>query len=349
MDGGQADRVRWALVGTSEFAVEWIAPAIIDSPVATLAAVVSSSAERAREVAARLGAPIATDDLATLDRSAVDVVHLVTPNALHEPLTLAALAQGLDVVVEKPMALDVAAARRMVAAARASGRLLAVGHCMAWAPPVAAAARLVADGAIGIPVELRIAAGFDYPPAGLWRQVTTTEAGGGPWADLGPHAVDAAVRIMGPVTSVDGLIDRLVHDYAAEDTVTALLRFASGAHGTITTTFVAGQNDLTLQGTDGRLRSTDWLGRDFAGDLTFEPAEDGVIRFDIERPAEPQAVPLERTNVYRPQVDEVSRAIREGGTTRIDGERGLHVMEILEGVVRAARTGERVAVGRPIG
>jgi predicted dehydrogenase len=218
---------------------------------------------------------------------------------------------------------------------------------MAWAPPVAAAERLIAEGAIGLPVELRIAAGFDYPPAALWRQVTPAERGGGPWLDLGPHAVDAAVRLMGPVASVSCVIDRLVHDYAAEDTVTALLRFASGAHGTITTTFVAGQNELVAQGTGGRLRSSEWLGRDFAGDLTFEPSEHGVGRFDIERVSGPRAVPLERTNVYRPQVDEVSRAIRDGGRTRIDATRGLHVMEVLEAAIVAARTGTRVRVDPP--
>jgi predicted dehydrogenase len=247
------------------------------------------------------------------------------------------------------MAVTVDEGRRMVAAARAADRMLAVAHCMAWAPPVATATELVADGVIGTPVELRIAAGFDYRPAGAWRQVTSTEDGGGPWMDLGPHAVDAAVRIMGPVASVSCVIDRLVHDYAAEDTVTALLRFTSGAHGAITTTFVTGQNEMVVQGTGGRLRSTEWLGREFAGDLAFEPSEHGVGRFDIDRVTGLRSIPLERTNVYRPQVDEVSRAILVGGTTRIDGVHGLHVMEILSAAVRSARSGERMAIGQSIG
>lgn len=341
--------VRWALVGTSEFAVDWVAPAILASPVARLAAVVSSSSDRARAVARQLGAAIAADDLRSLDPVDVDVVHLVTPNALHAPHAIRALERGLHVVVEKPMAVTVDEGRRMVAAARAADRLLAVAHCMAWAPPVRAASELVADGAIGTPVELRIAAGFDYRPVAAWRQVTSTEDGGGPWMDLGPHAVDAAVRIMGPVASVSCVIDRLVHQYPAEDTVTALLRFASGSHGTITTTFVTGQNEMVVQGTGGRLRSTDWLGRDFAGDLSFEPTEHGVGRFDVDRVTGPRPIPLERTNVYRPQVDEVSGAILDGGTTRIDGIRGLHVMEVLSAAVRSARTGEHVRIGSSAG
>jgi predicted dehydrogenase len=347
MDDAQAPRVRWALVGTSEFAVDWIAPAIAASPIAQLGAVVSSSASRAREVAHRLGAQLATDDLGSLDASQVDVAHLVTPNALHLPQAITALERGLHVVVEKPMALSVAEAERMLDAARASGRMLAVAHCMAWAPPVAAAARLVHEGQVGTPIELRIAAGFDSVPSGAWRQQAPAEGGGGPWMDLGPHAVDAAVRIMGPVASVSCVIDRLVHDYPAEDTVSTLLRFVTGAHGTITTTFVAGQNELSVQGTEGRLRSTEWLGREFAGDLTFEPSDHGVGRFDIDHAPGPRPIALERTNVYRPQVDEVSRAIRDGTSTRIDGANGLHVMRVLMAAIRSASTGARVAVEGP--
>jgi predicted dehydrogenase len=344
VSGAAPHPVRWALAGTSDFAVDWIAPAIAASPVAGLVAIVSSSASRAREVAHLLGAPIATDDLGSLDAARVDVVHLVTPNGLHLPQTLTALESGLHVVVEKPMALSVQEAELMLDAARASNRMLAVAHCMAWAPPVAAAARLVHDGEVGVPIELRIAAGFDSLPSGAWRQESPAEAGGGPWMDLGPHAVDAAVRIMGPVESVSCVIDRVVHDYPAEDTVTALLRFASGAHGTITTTFVAGQNELTVQGTAGRLRSTEWLGRDFAGDLSFEPSDHGVGRFDTDRVVGPRPIVLERTNVYRPQVDEVSRAIRDGTSTRIDAADGLHVMRVLMAAIRSARTGGRVVV-----
>lgn len=339
-----ARKVRWALVGTSEFAVDWIAPAIAASPDAELAAIVSSDATRARDVARVLGVGIAADRIQSLDPTEVDVVHLVTPNSLHAPQAITAMEHGLHVVVEKPMALDVREAERMVEASERLGRRLAVAHCMAWAPPVAHAARLVQGGRLGVPVDVRIAAGFDYPPSGAWRQQAPADGGGGPWMDLGPHAVDAAVRIMGPVASVDGVVDRLVHPYPAEDAVSVLLRFASGAHGSITTTFVAGQNELSVLGTAGRLRSGEWLGRDFAGDLVFEPADHGVGRFDIDGVPGPQPVPLDRTNVYRPQVDEVSRAFRDGQATRIDASGGLHVMRVLMAAIRSARDGARVRV-----
>lgn len=339
-----ATPVRWALAGTSEFAVEWIGPAIQASPDASLVAVVSGSLANAEAAAARLGVPTATDDLASLDPDMVDVIHLVTPNHLHAPQAITALERGLHVVVEKPMALDVAEAARMVEAARLADRRLFVAHCMAWAPPVAAAAREVAAGTVGIPIELRLAAGFDYPDAGYWRQTRTMEAGGGPWMDLGPHAVDAAVRILGPIESVSATTSRLVHGYPAEDTMSVLLRFVSGAVGTITTTFVAAQNELLVQGTAGSLRSRDWLGREFAGDLTYEPVDSDLLHFQDEQRDGRRSIPLEHTNVYQHQVADVSRVIRDDAPSLLDLAGSLHVMAVVDAAIRGARTGRTEAV-----
>ncbi|MBX3031074.1 MAG: Gfo/Idh/MocA family oxidoreductase [Chloroflexi bacterium] len=339
--------VRWALAGTSEFAVEWIGPAIQSSPDASLVAVVSGSLANAEAAATRLGVPTATDDLGALDPDLVDVVHLVTPNHLHAPQAIMALERGLHVVVEKPMALDMTEAVRMADAARLADRRLFVAHCMAWAPPVAAAARAVAAGTVGTPIELRLAAGFDYPDAGYWRQIRTMEQGGGPWMDLGPHAVDAAIRILGPIESVSATTSRLAHGYTAEDTMCVLLRFVSGAVGTITTTFVAGQNELLVQGTAGSLRSRDWLGREFAGDLAFEPVDSDLLHFQDDPRDGHRPIALEPTNVYQHQVADVSSEIRDGAPSTLDLAGSLHVMAVIDAAIRAARTRRTVTVTDP--
>lgn len=193
----------------------------------------------------------------------MDAVHLVVPNRWHASLAIEAAGRGFHVLVEKPMATSTAEARAMIAAAGQAGVVLAVGHCMTWAPPLVAAAELVAAGRIGRPVLASIAASFPSPPDGGWLQQTPTEEGGGPLMDLGPHAIDALLRLLGPVSAVSARLGRVVHDYPAEDTATVILRFVSGAHGVVQTTFTCGQNDLVLQGTAGRLTSREWLGRDF--------------------------------------------------------------------------------------
>jgi 1,5-anhydro-D-fructose reductase (1,5-anhydro-D-mannitol-forming) len=188
-------RARWAVLGSSAFATEWIAPAVRASSRGTLEAIISRDPAFASRIADKLGAPIAVTSISELAADSVDVVHIVAPNELHEPLTLEAASRGLSILVEKPMAPSVASARRMADAARGAGVLLAVGHCMAWAPPVVRAAEAIRDGSVGTVVSASIAASFDSPPAGQWPQLRPTEDGGGPLQDLGPHMVDAMLRL----------------------------------------------------------------------------------------------------------------------------------------------------------
>jgi predicted dehydrogenase len=129
--------------------------------------------------------------------------------------------------------------------------------------------------------------------------------------------------------------------------MSVLLRFVSGAVGTITTTFVAGQNELLVQGTAGSLRSRDWLGREFAGDLTFEPVDPDLLHVQDEQWGGRRSIPLEHTNVYQHQVADVSRAIRDGGPSLLDLADSLHVMAVVDAAIRAARTGRTVSTHAP--
>src|SRR5918998_3105704 len=94
---------------------------------ARLVGVAASTPERSERAAAELGAERAfatAEELAT--DPAVDVVHICTPNHLHEPLAESALAAGKHVICEKPLALDGEGAERLVDAARGRDRLAAV-------------------------------------------------------------------------------------------------------------------------------------------------------------------------------------------------------------------------------
>lgn len=338
------EAVRWAVVGTSEFATDWIAPAIVRSERGQLEAIVSRDAERARVMARRFGAPLSATSIGDLPKGSIDVVHLVTPNEVHEPLTEEAAGCGYHIVVEKPMAPSVTAARRMADVAAAANVLLAVGHCMAWAPPMVAAAKALADGRIGNPLYATIAAGFDSPPQTLWRQDRTTEKGGGPLQDLGPHMVDALLRLFGPVVSVTGILGRLAYDYAADDSSTTLLHFRSGVQAVIHASFASSENDLMIQGSAGRLTSREWLGREFAGDLVWTTADHGVGSFGRDKQrARPMAIELTARNVYVPQVEDVSSAIADGTPLAVSAEQGIAVLEVIEAAIQSART-----IGSPI-
>ncbi|MEN9937849.1 MAG: 1,5-anhydro-D-fructose reductase [Chloroflexota bacterium] len=326
------ERVRWAVVGTSDFALDWIARGVSLGSNAELVAVVSRDEARAAAAATRVGAPRHYTSIEAIEREAVDGVFLVLPNPQHAPYAIAAARRGLHVIVEKPMAPTLDECRAMIAAAREAGVVLAVAQCMEWAPPVVKARELVEAGVIGKPLTATISASWNSPAPDPWRQSDTTEAGGGPLHDAGVHALDTIQRILGPVTRVACELDHLRYSYVAEDASTTLLRFASGAHGVMHAHFNCNQNWLEIIGTEGRLWSEQWLGREFSGKLHLQRGQE-LTSFD-----------LPTVNVYKPQIEDVSAAVLGRGSPTVTGERGAVNIAVIEAAIRSARSGAFVDV-----
>ena len=324
-------KIRWAVVGTSDFALNWIAPGIQMGRNATLAAIVSRDPNRAADAAQRLAAPQHFTSIEEIDRGQVDGVFIVTPNTQHAPLAIAAAQRGLHVVVEKPMAPTVQECQAMIAAAHEHGVMLAVAHCMEWAPPLAKARQLLQDGAIGIPISASFKMSFNAPNAGAWRQNEPSEAGGGPLFDVGVHSIDALQQLLGPVVRVAAFMDHHIHHYTAEDTTTLLLRFASGVHGSAQAHFNCDQNSFEIQGSDGYMWSNHWLGRNFSGELFLQK---GKRTSSFNLPA---------CNVYVPQIEHVSEAIIKGTQPVISGERGMSNIQVIEAAIKSARTGSIIS------
>jgi predicted dehydrogenase len=104
--------VRWAVVGTSGFALDWIARGISLGGNSELAAIVSRDREHHYT---------SVDEI---DMGAVDGVFVVTPNQLHAPISIAAARRGLHVICEKPMAPSLAECQEMVETARRANVVL---------------------------------------------------------------------------------------------------------------------------------------------------------------------------------------------------------------------------------
>ncbi len=197
-------------------------------------AAVDTAAERAGAVAAETGAaPLSSLDDA-LARKDVDAVAILLPPALHERAACAALAAGKHVLLEKPMALDVAACERILAAARASNRVLMVAENAQYWPEVVIAKRLIDEGAIGEVITARassfatlmIAASF-YEGANPWR-FQRGAAGGGVALDIGSHWIRPLRMFMGEIEETVAILDRPLAQMEGESLARALFRFRSG-------------------------------------------------------------------------------------------------------------------------
>ena len=168
---------------------------------ARLAGVAGSSPAKGQEAAGALGAERAfasAEELVQAD--GIDVVHIATPNHLHEPLALKALAAGKHVVCEKPVALDGDGARRIADAAAASGLVVAVPFVYRFHPMIREARARVAAGELG---RLHLLHGH-YQQDWLltaddvnWRVDAALGGASRAFADIGSHWCDLVEFVSG--------------------------------------------------------------------------------------------------------------------------------------------------------
>lgn len=221
-----------------------------------LVAVVEVDAARRAAFAQKHGIPkaFASVDEMLADPD-VDAVSIVTPDALHAPLSIACLNAGKHVLCEKPLALDFAEARTMVAAARKSGKVNMVNFSYRNWPCIQAVATRVSRGDIG---EIRhveasylqswlsskVWGDWRTSPQWLWR-LSSRHGSKGVLGDVGVHIVDFATYPVGPVKTVFAQLKAFpkaprnrVGPYVldANDSAVMNVTFGNGALGTIHTT-----------------------------------------------------------------------------------------------------------------
>jgi predicted dehydrogenase len=169
---------------------------------ARVVALVDPNAARTAALGRRFGS---ARRFATLEE-AVATVHpslaiVTSPAALHVDHTIAALAAGIHVLCEKPMAVRLDDAERMVTAARDARRILAVGMTRRFYPCVVAAQELIATPALGDDLRFVCREGHVYDwPASTDAAFRRTTAGGGVLVDLGSHVLDMIAALFGAPT-----------------------------------------------------------------------------------------------------------------------------------------------------
>lgn len=160
----------------------------------------------ARRSADALGFARATGDWRELTGdSAVDIVAITAPNALHADIALAAIDAGKAVYCEKPLSVDLPSARAMRDAAVAARICTMVGFAYLKNPMIRLAREIVAGGELGEVVSFRGIHAEDYmADASAPHSFRTDPAGGGALFDLGSHIISIARHLLGPIAAVNG-------------------------------------------------------------------------------------------------------------------------------------------------
>lgn len=193
-----------------------------------------------------------------------DMVSVAAPTSVHHPAALAAAANGVHVLSEKPFALDLELADEMISACHGAGVVLMVNHQLRSSGPAMKARQLISAGAIGRVTSVRLRQGHDWGgkatvgPTFAVRSVS----GGGTLLDNGCHLADLARYLGGDVRSVYARTATLKYSIEVEDTAHASLEFTSGALGVIETGWTATgwEEGFWVYGTEGSLESTNRYG-----------------------------------------------------------------------------------------
>lgn len=313
--------------------------------------------ERAAAFATQFGLEAKSFE-AILADPAIDAVTVCVPSGLHAELGERALRAGKHVIVEKPMDIALAACDRLIAAQKASRKVLGVISQHRFDAASVLVKETLCSGALGklVYAEARVPwyRTQDYYDSGDWRGTWALD-GGGALMNQGVHTVDLLRWLCGPVKTVYALTRTLAHKrIEVEDVVAATLGFANGAIATLsasTALYPGFAVRLALHGTEGSaILEGDMLhtlvtkngtagGGEHPQASALQVASGGTKEASAAvgtGASDPAAI---WGDAHRSQLADFVRCCRTGDTPRVDGPEGRRAVELVLAVYESARSG----------
>jgi predicted dehydrogenase len=246
----------WLVIGVGDITTKRVLPAILAEPRSRLAGIVTRDPAKA----APYGVPAFTTLEAALRESEASAVYVASPVFLHAAHSIAALQAQRHVLCEKPTAMNLAEAERMVAQARTSRRTLGVAYYRRTYPKVLRALELLRRGAIGQPVLAWATSHTDIPATESHRAwlLDPARAGGGPLYDIASHRIDVLNFLFGEPARVAGQVSNVVHTLAVEDSATVMIEYQNKLRAVVDVRWHSRieRDEFRIIGTEGEMDLT---------------------------------------------------------------------------------------------
>ena len=306
-----------------------------------------------KALAEQLGVPWAASHLELLDRTQAQGAIVATPNASHVGMAIDCLERGVAALVEKPVADTVAEALALVQAQQRTGVPVLVGHHRRHNPINSRARSIVQNGRLGRVVTANVMCTVLKPDAyfdAAWRR----QPGGGPVLINLIHEIDMLRFLCGEITEVQALSSNAVRGFAVEDTAAAVLRFASGALGTVVLSdaaaspwcwdFCAAEQDQYprqdvqshfIAGTHGSLSLPDLALWNYRGERSWH------AEMTLEKTF------VHKADAYSRQLQHFAAVIEGREAPLCSAVDGLRTLQVTLAVAEAARSGQAVSCTLP--
>jgi len=326
-------KVRWGVLGAARIAVKQVIPAMQRGAWCEIAAIASRDLSKAQQAAATLGIPKAYgsyDEL--LADPEIEAVYNPLPNHLHVPWSVRAAEAGKHVLCEKPLALDAAEARELLAAQTRTGVKMGEAFMVRTHPQWLRARALVRGGRIG---ELRAIMGFfsyfNRDPANI-RNVRAW--GGGGLFDIGCYPITTSRFIFGEEPQrVVALLER-DPEMHTDRLTSAMLDFPSGQAVFTCSTQLVPYQRMQICGTRGRIEI----------EIPFNAPPDRACRIFVDDGSDLFGAGIQTETFpvcdqYTIQGDLFSQAVRGEGPVPVPLENAVCNMAVIDALFRSAQSG----------
>lgn len=311
-----------------------------------LTACTNTTAERGRQFAAATGAEFVPSVEELCRRDDVDYIDLCTFPAYRLPAVELCARYGKHILVQKPMAIDLQTAQRMIEVARAAGIQLGVVSQHRFDDATMFLKRALTAGRLGRILQAdayvkwyRSADYYARPIKGSW-----TVEGGGALMNQAIHQVDLLLYLVGAVDEVFGYWKLGgLHRIESEDTLSAVLHYGSGALGVIqaaTSLWPGYPERIEIHGTQGAAvvtgdRLTVW-------DVQGDSGEDAPLaRQGASGASDPLAISLAP---FERQFLDFGEACRHGRPPACSGQDGFRALQVVESLYSSCREGRKIAI-----
>ncbi len=341
-------KIGFGIIGTGVIA-EFHAAALKDVEGAELVAVCDRVAERAQAFSEKYGVPYECDLDVFLAREDIDAVTIATPTGVHADVAVPAAKAGKHILCEKPLEVTVERANRIIDACEASGVVLASVFQLRLSLSVQLIKKAIKEGRFGkivmATVQVKWFRDQAYYDSGKWRGTWAMD-GGGALMNQAVHTIDLLTYLVGRPESVSAYTATLTHTgIEVEDTAAAVVKFESGAMGTIeASTSCAPGFPLHLEicGEKGSvvLEDSDILRWSFV-DQT--PEDDAILAKGIAGEnikggsSDPKAISHEG---HRRLIEDLSEVIQTGREPMVPGREALGAVELICGIYESAKSGQ---------
>lgn len=300
-----------------------------------LVAASRSNEQALKQFVDRYGGRAYSSYLDLLADPAVEAVVIATPHATHAEIAVAAARAGKHILLEKPMAHDLASCERILEAVDTAGVTLALGHVTHFSRAYRIAKEMIESGEVGTPVTgvSTMQKRWREPNRRSWH--LDRGQGGGMLLTGGLHAVDRLTWLLGQrATSVSAEVTMRFHEQQADDAGVLFIRYEGGATGVVFSIgYATGapRHDTEIVCTNGILRIDSvegvWIGQD--EELRHVPGSGSQTWMD--------SALVDQWRAFQTSVETEA-------PPAVSGEFGLHIMKIVFAAEESTRTRTECAI-----